>query len=140
MTFVTLLRLNVWVRGDFSHGGVSPLLVLLLAAPLLLRPLCDEVVCDGLFGGEPQGRGVASPWRLHLQGGGDVLETEPASVLQLGAVHVQLDERRDRAARERPPLVLDVVLTLTCVWAGLTSAWQPSMKELRGKGQCCEPQ
>lgn len=42
-------------------------------------------------------------------------------------------------------VVLNVFLSLTCVWAGLTcvwagltSAWQPSMKEVRGKGQCCE--
>lgn len=119
--------------------SVSPLLVL-LAALLLLHPLCDQVVCDGLFGGEPEGRGVASPWQhLYLQGGGDVMETEPASVLQLGVVHIQLDERWDRADWGRPPLVLDALLTLTCVWAGLTSAWQPSMKELRGKGQCWEP-
>lgn len=71
--------------------GQLILSVPLLAASLTLRPLRDEVVCDGVFGGEPQRRGVASPWQtLHLQGGGDLMEAEPASVLQLGVVDVQL--------------------------------------------------
>lgn len=59
----------------------------------MLRPLCDEPVGDGLFGGEPEGGGVASLGQsLHLQGGGDLKEAAPAGVFQLCLVHEQLEE------------------------------------------------
>lgn len=64
-------------------------------ASLALRPFRDEAVGDGLFWGKPEGGGVASSgWSLHLQGGGDFIQTEPASVLQLRVVNVQLDNRK----------------------------------------------
>ena len=64
-------------------------LLSLILVSLALRPLCDEAVGDGVFWREPQDGGVSSPGRsLHLQGRGDLLQTEPASVLQLAVVHV----------------------------------------------------
>lgn len=60
----------------------------------MLRPLRDEAVCDGVFGGQPQGGGVASPPQtLHLKGRGDLMVSEPASVLQFSVVNVHLDNR-----------------------------------------------
>lgn len=77
-------------------------LVPLLAASLKLRPLCDEAVCDGVFGGQPEGGRVAPPpQRLHLKGRGDLRQSEPASVLQLGVVNVHLDNRQ-RSQAENP--------------------------------------
>lgn len=72
--------------------------VSLLCLPVLLaiHPLCDEVVCNGMFGGEPEDGGdVSSGQGLGLQGRRDLLQTEPASVLQLCTVQVHLDDRTE---------------------------------------------
>lgn len=103
----------------------------------MLRPLCDEMVGDGVLGGQPQGRGVASPGQgLHLQGSADIMETEPARILQFGVVDVQLGDRWTELTGDLLQPSKCSPDLLTCVWAGLTSAWQPSMKEPWGNGQC----
>lgn len=74
---------------------VQTLLVFLLAESLAVHPLSDEAVGDGMFWRKPADGGVASLGRsLYLQSRGDFLQTEPASVLQLCAVHVQLDNKQ----------------------------------------------
>ncbi len=56
---------------------------------LAVHPLCDEAVGDGVLRRKPEDRGGASPGRsLHLQGRGDFLQSEPASVLELCVVNV----------------------------------------------------
>lgn len=87
MTF-RLCKLSVRMISVRNVFSVQTLFSL-LAASLLVRPLGDEAVGDGMFWRKPEDGGVASPGRsLHLQGRGDFLQTEPASVLQLCVVHV----------------------------------------------------
>lgn len=67
-----------------------------LAALLPVPPLCDEAVCDGVPGREPEDWVVTSlGWNLHLQGGGDLLQTEPAGILQLFMVQLYLDDKKE---------------------------------------------
>lgn len=55
-----------------------------LTLPLLLHPLPDEAVGEGVFWRKPDDGGVASPGRsFHLEGTGDFVHGEPASIFQL---------------------------------------------------------
>lgn len=72
----------------------------------MVHPLDDEAVGDGVFGRKPEDGGLTSPGRsLDLQGGGDLLQTEPASVLQLRMVHVYLDDKQHPRSHDTAQVV-----------------------------------